>query len=170
MNITKIILLNAGLALAATSLAAQAPGPMGMGPGHPMGMGPGAACAGHGNPMAQLNLTDAQKTAMKAVRDRHQAALEAKGTAARAAHDAVRTAMADAAVDDAQIKTLHAKAAEAAADAMLERRAMMRECEALLTPEQKAVWAKARPQGGGMRGPMHGRGPGMKQGGCGFPG
>lgn len=155
MNITRIILMNACLALAATGLAAQDPG-------HPMGMGPGAPYAGHDHPMAGLNLSDAQKAGMKAIHDKHQAALEAKGKAARDARHALRAAMSDPAVDDAQLKVMQAQAAEAEGSAMLERRAMMRESQALLTPEQKAAWAKARPQGGPGRG--HGMGHGC------FPG
>lgn len=152
MNISKIIVLSTGLVLGATTLSAQGFGP-GMGPGRMGGMRGG--CAQPQGPMGRfLNLTESQQASFKAITERHQAALEAKLKAADEARDAQRKAMHDPAVSDAKVKELHAKVSEAMAAVMLERRAMMREFEALLTPDQKAALDQQRnqPRGRGMGG------------------
>lgn len=168
MNKSKIIAWSAGVALAmtATVLAAQGFGPM-MGGGR----GPGQAGMRCGGAMANaLNLTEAQKAELKAIEGRHQAALDAKQKVAGEAREEIRKAMHDPAVSDAKVKELHAKVSDAMTAVMLERRAMMREFDALLTPDQKAILEKQRAQmGQGMgRGMMgHGmRGQGMGPGGC----
>lgn len=156
MKISKIIGWSAGLALAltATVLAAQGFGPM-LGGGH--GKGQAANCG----PMTQaLNLTEAQQANLKTLTERHQAALDAEQKVANEARDAMRKAMHDPAVSDAKVKELHANAANAMTAVMLERRAMMREFEAYLTPDQKATLDKQRAQGG----PGQGMGMGMGRG------
>ena len=164
MNISKIIALTAGLALAttATVLVAQGFGPK-MGGGQRPGQG--AACG----PMARfLNLTEAQQAESKAIQERHQASLEPKLKAADEAQDEMRKAMHNPAVSDAKVKELHAKVSDAMVAVMLERRAMMREFETILTPDQKAILEKQRQQGGqGMgRGMGKGQGRGCGAGGC----
>jgi Spy/CpxP family protein refolding chaperone len=155
MNISKIIAWSGGLALAltATVLAAQGFGPM-MGGGRGLGIGPMARF---------LNLTEAQQATSKAIAERHKASLDAKLRVANAARDEMRKAMDDPAVSDAKVKELHAKVSDAMSAVMLERRAMMLEMEAILTPDQKAAMAKQRSQGG----PGMGRGMGKGPGGCG---
>ena len=173
MNWSKIILCSAGLSLATSMLVAQGSGP-GMAGGLCRGQGQGAHAFEGGHMARLLNLTEAQQSTLKAVADRHQASLDAKVKAAGAARDALRTAMHDPAASDDQVKALQAKAGEAQLPVMLERRAMMREFEATLTPDQQAVLKQRRLQGGsgpGMgRGMGHGMGQGMGQGGCGMPG
>jgi Spy/CpxP family protein refolding chaperone len=160
MNVSKTLARSAGLALAlsAAVLSAQGFGPM-------MGGGRGPAECGHMPPF--LDLTEAQQASLKTLRDRHQASLDAKHKAAEQAREELRKAMPDSTVSDAKLKELHLKVAGAMADVMLERRAMDREFEALLTTEQKAALGK-RPGGHGR--PMGmGMGPDpMDQGGCGF--
>ena len=159
MNISKIMGWTTGLALAltATVLAAQGFGPM-------MGGGRGQGPASHCGPMANfLNLTEAQQASFKAINEGHQASLDAKFKVADEARTEMRKAMHDPAVSDAKVKELHAKVADAMTEVMLERRAMEREFEAILTPEQKATLDKQRAQGG----PGMGRGMGKKPGGCG---
>jgi Spy/CpxP family protein refolding chaperone len=158
MNISKIIAWSGGLALALTTavLPAQGFGPM-------MGGGPGQG--GHCGPMGgALDLTEAQQTSFKAIRERHQASLEAKHKAAGEAREELRKAMQDPATSDARLKDLHTKAADTMLAVMLERRVMDREFEALLTPDQKAALAKQRQQGR----PGMGRGKGHP--GCGMEG
>jgi len=80
-----------------------------------------------GSPMARfLNLTEAQ--------------------------NALRTAMLNPSTSEAQVKALHAKVADAQTAVILERRTMMQEFEAILTPDQKTAREKLRIQDG--RGPQ----------------
>ena len=163
MNISKILVWSAALALATTALVAQGFGP-GMGRGRCQGQG---ATSFLGSPMARhLNLTEAQQGAMKGVTEKHQVSLDAKLAAAAEARNAMRSAMLDPATADSRLKELQAKVAEAQLPVMLERRAMMAEFEAILTPDQKAILAKHRLQGA----PGPGMGHGMGHGGCGAPG
>jgi len=160
MNLSKIIAWSgaAALTLTATVLAAQGFGPM-------MGGGRGQAPAAQCGPMARvLNLTEAQQADQKAIAQRHQAALDAKLKVASDAREEMRKAMHDPAVSDAKVKELHVKVSEAMTAVMLERRAMQREFEALLTPDQKAALDKQRLQGGPGMG--RGKGRGCGGGGC----
>lgn len=158
MNVSKNFIWSVGFALAATALAAQGAGP-GMGAGHCQG-----AAGFPGGPMAQLpNLTEAQKTSLKAVADKHRAALEARQKEAGDARAALRAAMQDPAAGDAQLKALHAKASDAELPVLLERRAMMRESEAVLNADQLAV-LKQRQATGGPAGMGHGMGHPMGHG------
>jgi len=166
MNISKIIGWSAGLivALSATVLAAQGFGPR-------MGGGTRQAMAGQGGPTGRcaITLTAAQQTGSKAITERHQTALDAKQKVANEARDEMRKAMHDPAVSEAKVKTLQAKVSEAMGAVMLERRAMMLELQALLTPEQKAAMNQRFQQGSPSMGPRKGmgRGKGMSRGGCG---
>jgi len=164
MNLTKTIALFAGLILGATALSAQGFGPGkggrgGMGGGM-MGGGRGQACT---DPGFGLTLTDAQQAGYKKILEAHKTSLDAKLKAADDARDAMRKGMQDPATSDAKVKELHAKTSEAMTAVMLERRAMQREFEALLTPEQKNALELRRLQGG-----MMGRGGHGGHGGCGF--
>ncbi len=157
MKITKMRVLGAGLALSATALSAQGMG-FGMGPGGGCGMGARKMCGGPRQGMSFgpmfrfLNLTEAQQAKAKAISERHQASLDAKLKAAGEAMDAQRKAMHDPAASDAKVKELHAKAADAMGEVMLERRAMMRELEGILTPEQKTLLDQRRAGCPGPRG------------------
>ena len=170
MNLAKIILCSAGLSLMTSVLMAQGSGP-GMAGGPCQGPGQGAPGFMGGHLAHLLQLTEAQQSPLKASADRHQASLDAKVKVAFEARNALHAAMRDPATSDDQVKALQAKAGEAQVPVMLERRAMMREFEAILTPEQQAV---LKQQGGPGAGMGHGMGHGMKhgmgQGGCGMPG
>lgn len=150
MTLSKTFFWSVSLALAATVLSAQ-----GAGPGMGRCQGQGAPFLG-GRMASLLNLTPAQQTGVKAVADKHRTALEAKQKAAFEARTALRTAMLDKASSDDQLKALQARAGEAQLAAMLERRAMMRECEALLTADQLKVLAEHQPKDGMGRGRGHG--------------
>lgn len=160
MNTTKMLALSAGLVLSATALSAQGMG-FGMKSGMDCGMSARKMCDGprQGMPFAPmfrfLNLTEAQQSKAKAIPERHQASLDAKLKAAEEARDAQCKAMRDSSVSDAKLKELHAKAADAMGEVMLEHRAMMKEFEAILTTEQKAVLEQQRAGCPGPRGMGH---------------
>lgn len=138
------------VALFAAPLAAQ---------GHPGGRG----MKHHGpqdGPMMMrcLDLTEAQQTSLKAIADKHREASKAKREAAMAARKAYHSAMIDPATPVDQLKTLHEKVSQAQFELSLDRRAMMQESMAILTPEQKAKAEQLRAERGGKR--AGGRGPG----------
>jgi len=128
--------LMVGTILTLVPLAAQGPRPE-QGPRHEMG--PRFQCA---------NLTEAQKTSLKAIADKHQAALEAKRKAESDAQEAFHKAMQDPTTKDADLKTLFEKTNEARFAMLLEHRAMEQESQAILTPEQRAEMQKKRAEGG----------------------
>jgi len=106
------------------------------------------------------NLTEAQNTSLKAIADKHKAAMESKHKAEGEAQEAFQKAMRDPATKEADLKALFDKASQARFAALLEHRAMMQESQAILTAEQKAELQKR--QAGGPEGkPEHrGAGPG----------
>jgi Spy/CpxP family protein refolding chaperone len=118
-----------------------------------------------------LNLTEAQQAQVKAIHDRHQAAIQAKAEAADAARKAMHEAMASSATDAKTLKALHEKASAAQFDLLLEHRAVRQEILPQLTPEQKAQFEKhpmGMGPGRGMRHPggrpHHSGGPGAGPG------
>lgn len=133
------------------------------------GRGPGAgrgAAAFEGRGFRGLNLTDDQKTQMKAIHERHQTALKAKADVAMAARKAMREAMVNPATDAKTLQGLHEKVSAAQFDLMLEHRALRQEILPILTPDQQAKFAQG-PMGQGRQGrkghPGR-RGPGMGMG------
>jgi Spy/CpxP family protein refolding chaperone len=136
------------LVLAGTVLTAQAPGfppPPGGPDGGMRREGPG----GHQRPgpeglLADLNLTPDQDKAIHALMEKHRASDKAKRRAAEDADDAFRQALEDPAVSDAQLKPLHDAASEAHFQMFLEHRALRREIDAVLTPDQRTK-ARRRP-------------------------
>jgi len=146
----------ATLLIVALPLAAQRPGlhkgPRGM----------------EGPVFAGLNLTEAQKAQFKAIREKHQASLEAKRKAAQEAGEALRAAMRNPAASESELKSLHERASAARFELAKEHRAMRLEHQALLTPEQKAELEKRQAErqerwkNGGMRGHRPGFRPGSQ--------
>jgi Spy/CpxP family protein refolding chaperone len=88
--------------------------------------------------MAGLNLTDAQKTQIKALREQHQAAIKVKAQTAMEARKAMRAALVKPETDTATLKALHDKVAATQFDMLLERRSLHQEILPLLTPDQRA--------------------------------
>ncbi|HLP30598.1 MAG TPA: Spy/CpxP family protein refolding chaperone [Geothrix sp.] len=131
-----------------------AAGPLVAQPGQPLGPRTGRVARA-------LNLTEAQKTAVRGIRDKHQPEMAQRQAAARQAHEALRTALRDAATPEAQLRALHEKASAARFEMMLARRAVHQELQAVLTPEQREKAAElrgmARERMRGHRG--QGRGP-----------
>ncbi len=125
--------------------------------------GPGM---GHGPMMMRgLDLTEAQKASLKTLGAARREAMKPKLEAAMTARKALHEAMMNPATPLDQLKALHEKASQAQFELALERRAMLQECLALLTPEQKAKAEKLRaerPQEG-REGRM-GRGEGHRHG------
>ncbi|HJV48133.1 MAG TPA: Spy/CpxP family protein refolding chaperone [Geothrix sp.] len=117
------------LALAALPLAAQ---------GYPEG------CHRAQRISRALNLTDAQKTSIEAIHEKHRPDMLVRRDAARQAQTALRAALQDASTPEAQLRTLHDKASAARFDMMLARRAVHQEVLAVLTPEQRAKAAEMR--------------------------
>ena len=143
------------LVVAVVPLAAQG-FRQGRGPGRGPGFGPAFAC---------LNLTDAQKASLKALHEKYRPAFEANRASVFQAQKALRAAMMNPATSDADLKALYDKAS-AARFAMLEqRRTLLQESQAILTPDQKAQWEKMRVERQArMKCHRPGRGPGMGPG------
>jgi len=91
-----------------------------------------------------LNLTEAQKTTIQGIRDKHQRELVARRETARQAGTALRTALQDPSTPEAQLRALHDKAAAARFEMMLARRSVHQEVQAVLTPEQREKAAELR--------------------------
>lgn len=151
----KLLGLVGGLLMTGAALFAQGP--------HP-GFGPGMDHPFEGSMGRHLGLNDAQQAQVKAILERHKAAIKAKMDAAQAAQQAMHEAMKNSATDANALKALHQKASDAHFEVMLERRAVHQEILPLLTPEQKAKLEARRDKGGFPggrgRGPRHGEGRG----------
>lgn len=124
------------LALAALPLAAQA--------------GPGRGTRGERIARA-LQLTEAQKTSIKALRQKYQPDLQTRREATRQARQALAAALREPATADAQLRGLYDKAAAARFELILARRALRKEVQALLTPEQRLRAAELRGVARGRR-------------------
>jgi Spy/CpxP family protein refolding chaperone len=94
--------------------------------------------------LSSLHLTEAQKGQIKAIRAKHQEALQAKRASLREAQQSLRAAMKDAKSPESDLRNLHAQAADRHFNLILERRAMRQEMGALLTPEQREKAAELR--------------------------
>jgi Spy/CpxP family protein refolding chaperone len=110
------------LALSALPLAAQTPQGRGL----------------RSERMAQtLNLSEAQKSSIKAIREKHRPDLLVRRDNARQAQIALRTALSEPKTPEVQLRILHDKAAAARFEMRLTRRAIHQEVLAVLTPEQR---------------------------------
>ncbi|WP_243304313.1 Spy/CpxP family protein refolding chaperone [Geothrix oryzisoli] len=104
--------------------------------------GPGAHDGRH---LARaLNLTEAQRTSIQAIREKHRPDLLAHREAMRQARAALRTALQDPATPEARLRTLHDQASSARFDLLLAARAARQEVQSVLTPEQRARAAEMR--------------------------
>jgi periplasmic protein CpxP/Spy len=125
-----LVLLLAALPLAAQT--APVPAPM-------AAPGPRA-----GRMARALNLTDVQKTSIRAVREKHRSDLALHRDAARQAGAALRVALQNPSTPEVQLRTLYDKAAVARFEMLLARRSVHLEVRALLTPDQIAKAAEMR--------------------------
>jgi Spy/CpxP family protein refolding chaperone len=117
------------LALGALPLAAQA-GP---------GQGPRMEKIAHA-----LNLTEAQKTGIQAIRAKHRPEVVLRRDAVQHARIDLRTALQDPATPEPRLRALYEKAAAARLELILARRSVRQETMAVLTPEQRAKAADLR--------------------------
>jgi Spy/CpxP family protein refolding chaperone len=91
-----------------------------------------------------LNLSEAQKTSIKTIRDKHHPTMVLQRDAVKQAGTALRTALQDGSISDTQLRILYDKAASTRFELMLARRSMQREVQAVLTPEQRIKAAELR--------------------------
>ena len=88
-----------------------------------------------------LNLTEAQQTQVKALREKNREQLKASHQALRDAHKALREAAQAETIDEAKIRQLSKDLADKMANAAIARAKGMKEFKALLTEEQQAKLA-----------------------------
>jgi Spy/CpxP family protein refolding chaperone len=119
-------LLFAGALAAGAALAQPAPG------------GPGRFAHGIRAAMATLDLTDAQKTKVKAIFESHKGEGQAFREQAKANRQALRAAASDAAPDPAAVGAAFLKVRADGEAAQAKMKAVKGEIDAVLTPEQKA--------------------------------
>ena len=86
----------------------------------------------------QLNLSDDQKAAMKAIGQKHKDELKANHQAQQAARKAFQSLMADPNAKIADIQAAHQVLSQRSLDMALAGRALRAEMRAVLTPEQQA--------------------------------
>ena len=144
----------------------RGPGMFGMGPG---GRGPMGGLMIRG--LGQLNLTDEQKTQIKAAMESHKDDFKAFAEKTMAAHVALQDAITADKVDEGAIRARVAEAAAVEADAAVLRAQVHAQVFALLTPDQQAkarqLEANAKKHmgpGAGRGGRGGGRGPGRGPG------
>jgi len=130
------------LAFLALPLVAQ-PGP---------GRGLGAARIGQA-----LDLTEAQRTSLRAIRDKHRSDLILRRDAVKHARIDLRTALRDASTPEVRLRALYDKAAAARFDAILAQRSLRLEVRAVLTPDQRAKAAELRDRAWGRMRLQHRR-------------
>lgn len=134
----KRVLIAAGIVAAVAGGAvalAQAPAPGGPGvhgPGRGGRGGPGADFGLRG-----VDLTDAQRDQVRAIRESHRSEFDAAHTKLRDAHRAFGEATGAATIDEAAIRAGSAEVAAAMADEAILRAKVRAEVFAILTPEQQ---------------------------------
>ena len=131
------------LVLAGGSLAIG----QGLGPGGPRGRGPGMGPGGPGAlglPLAELNLTDAQRQQLRQLMEQFQAQNRTLVEQVRKGEEARRAAVEAMPVDEGRIRSVMQQVAEAETDLAIQRARLHSEIHALLTPEQQAQAQKIR--------------------------
>jgi len=88
--------------------------------------------------LRQLDLTDEQKTRVKAIVDSHRDELKAIGARAMSAHMALEEAISGSTFDEATVRTRAADVAAVDADAAVARARGFNEVYQILTTEQQA--------------------------------
>ena len=92
----------------------------------------------------RLKLSEAQKSSIKAIRDRHADSLKTGRQGAREARRAFHEASRDAATPVERLRSLHQVMAQRQLELVLARRTMRDEVRALLTAEQREEAARLR--------------------------
>ncbi len=91
-----------------------------------------------------LNLTEAQKTSIRSIRDKHRQDLILRQDALKHAQIDLRTALQSLDTPEAQLRALYDKASAARFDLIQARRSVRVEVQAVLTPEQRTKAADLR--------------------------
>jgi Spy/CpxP family protein refolding chaperone len=91
-----------------------------------------------------LQLTEAQKTSIRAIRDKHRPDLVQRRDAVQHAQIDLRSALQDPATPEPRLRSLYDRAAAARFDMILARRSVRMEVQGVLTPEQRAKAAEMR--------------------------
>jgi Spy/CpxP family protein refolding chaperone len=92
----------------------------------------------------RLQLTEAQKASILAIRDKHRSDLVQRGDAVQHARIDLRSALQDSSTPEPRLRALYDKASTARFDMILARRSLRMEVQAILTPEQRAKAAEMR--------------------------
>jgi Spy/CpxP family protein refolding chaperone len=99
-----------------------------------------------------LQLTEAQRTSIRAIREKRRPDLTARRDAMLHARIDLRSALRDPATPETRLRVLYDKASAARFELLLTQRALRQEVRAVLTPEQQARAAEMRHEGrAGMR-------------------
>jgi protein CpxP len=128
--------------------------------------GPGGPHGGPGDMMEHmsraLNLTDAQKTQVKAIMDAERAATEPSRGKIEEIHKQIEATVTSGQFDEAQVRALAGQASQIMTDEMVEHVRAHAKIFALLTPEQRAKAQEMHKQmgPGGPHGPGGPGGPG----------
>ena len=91
-----------------------------------------------------LNLTEAQKTSIQGIREKHRPDLILRRDAVLHAQIDLRTALQDPTTPEARLRAAYDKATAARFDMILARRSVRLEVQSVLTPEQRAKSAAMR--------------------------
>ena len=102
--------------------------------------GPDGRAGGHGFgiPVRALNLTDAQQTQIRAVRDQYGASLRQAEGRLRAARQAQRAAVRTVPVNEGLVRSTSQVVADAETEVAVEQARIYSDVWAVLTPEQQA--------------------------------
>ena len=133
-----------------------------MGPGGPMGLGPEAAIRMLRMLGPRLNLTEAQRDQLKSIVESHRDEWQALGERARAAHQAVRSAVMADQIDESVIRAKVTEAATVDADVAVAAARARAEAYQVLTPDQQAQLKSLQSELNAGRRPPFGRGRGRQ--------
>jgi Spy/CpxP family protein refolding chaperone len=127
-------------AMLATGASSYAQGPgfgrRGGGPGGPPGV------AGPGLALRELNLTDAQQEQVKSIRERHRDEAQQIGERLRTAMEAERKAIETTPVNESLIRSTAQQVADVQADAAVQEAQVRSEIVSILTADQRAQLSK----------------------------
>jgi protein CpxP len=145
------IALTAGAALLAAGLGTAALAQDQEGRRGGRGFGPGGPGRG-GFPLAQLELTDAQREQVRTVMQRHREDMRTVGQRLREAHEAQRAAVETVPVNEALIRSTTQTLANAQTDMALVQARIHSDVWGVLTPEQQAKAKELKAQRRASRG------------------
>ena len=111
----------------------------------PLAAQPGPDSSHHAERIGQrLQLTEAQKANILAIRDKHRSDLVQRRDAVKHARIDLQSALQDPGTPEPRLRALYDKASAARFDMILARRSVRLEVQAVLTPEQRAKAAEMR--------------------------